>query len=80
MRIKIVDRRDIGVVNAGEKESFLAKTLATRILYRCVRLKNLYRDFSVQALIEGAIDNTHSASPYEATDSIVPQKEAGKIR
>src|SRR5262245_47782938 len=73
MRIELMDRRDIRMVEPGEGERLLAEALANRLVGEHSRGKNLEGDVALQALVTGEIDLSHSPRADTLEDPIMGQ-------
>jgi len=60
--IKIVDGRDVGVVELGQRESFLAKSLAGSVVGQSAGGQDFYGNLAFQLLIM-ALENTTPIPP-----------------
>ena len=58
---EFVDGSDVGVVQAGERQRFLAELFACRGIAEQAREQNLDGDIPVELLIMREVDDAHSA-------------------
>ena len=71
MIIKVVDGRDIGVVQSGEGNSLFLQKLTRTFIDDCSLMDDLDGYFTVEVLVAGSINHTHPAAADLLNDAIV---------
>src|ERR1700676_4380 len=71
LRIEIVNRGDVRMVELRERECFLAKSLASRVASQHACVQDLQRDVSLQTLIVRTVDLPHAARAYLLDNAVV---------
>ena len=71
---RVVDRFDVGMVQLGERESFLAEFLTDGFIGQSTGRKNLQSDVAVEFFVVSAVDYAHSTGADEFDDAIVAQR------
>jgi hypothetical protein len=61
LRAEFVDGRDVGVIQPGERQGFLAELFACRGIAEQAREQDLDGDITIEVLIVREVDNAHSA-------------------
>ena len=69
--IEIEDGGDVGMIESGERESFSAKTAASRFIGQHARRQDLDGDLAFEALVVGKINNSHASGADLLTDAIM---------
>ena len=71
---EVVDRRDVGMIELGERERFPAKALPGGIVGKSARGQHLERDVAAQALVPRAVHHAHAARADLLHDAIMGQR------
>ena len=76
--VKIVDGGDVGMVQLGQRQGFLAEIFASGLVGE--RLERQYFDghVAIEVLIAGAIDFAHAAGADPLSDKVVAQQHANE--
>jgi hypothetical protein len=71
LRTRVIDSSNAGMVELGQRESFLAKTSAGILVDQQRGRNHLDGDITLQAFIPGTVHDTHSARA-EGRDNFIP--------
>ena len=71
--VVIMDGGDVRVIEAGERQGFLPKSLACCRIVALRRRKNFERDLAFQSRIASAVHLSHSTCAEWFVDSVVPE-------
>src|SRR5579859_2138147 len=78
MRIEVVDRGDVGMVQLRQNQSFFMEMLACRFVGESAGRKDFDGDVAGEVLVAGAIYFSHAASADLLGDAVVAQLTADK--
>lgn len=74
--IEVVNRGDVGMIELGESQGFVAKFSAGAIVGNGAGKENLEGNYTVEVFILGAVNDTHPAAADSLDDSVVAQGPA----